>query len=180
LIRAPTGYFCSTLSQGLGVRCLRPRAIFSRSWSMCRIDASPTHVGDVQQAVDAAQVDEGPELGDIFNDALAALAGFQFGQELRFFLGPLGLDKRAAADDDVTPGFVDFKHDALDCAADVIADVGGPADVDLAGGQEDVHADVDQESALDLARDDSRDHVAFVDGFDDLHPGFDLFGLALA
>ena len=64
--------------------------------------------------------------------------------------------------------------------ADVIADVGGPADVNLAGGQEDVHADVDQQPALDLAGDDAGDHVAFVDGFDDLHPGLDFFGLALA
>ena len=35
--------------------------------------------------------------------------------------------------------------------ADVIADVGGPADIDLAGRQKDVDADVDQQAALDLA-----------------------------
>ena len=37
--------------------------------------------------------------------------------------------------------------------ADVVADVGRPADVDLAGRQEDVDADVDEQAALDLAGD---------------------------
>ena len=65
-------------------------------------------------------------------------------------------------------------------AADVVADVGRAADVDLAGRQEDVHADVDQQAALDLARDHAGDDVAFVDGLHDLQPGLDLLGLALA
>ena len=56
----------------------------------------------------------------------------------------------------------------------------GPADVDLAGRQEDVDADVDQQAALDLARDHAGDDVAFVDGLHDLHPLLDLLGLPLA
>ena len=84
LRRSPTGW---------RVFCLRPRAIFSFSWSMCRImtsiswsiltisrrmvDAAPAHVGDVQQAVDAAQVDERAELGDVLDHALAELADFE-------------------------------------------------------------------------------------------------------
>ena len=64
--------------------------------------------------------------------------------------------------------------------ADVLADVGRAADVDLAGRQEDVDADVDQQAALDLAGDAAGDDVAFVDGLHDLHPLFDLLGLALA
>ncbi len=144
------------------------------------IDSPPAHVGDVQQAVDASQVDERAELGDVFHHALAALAHFQFGQELGFFLRPLRFDQRPAADDDVPPRFVDLKHDALNGPADVIADVGGPADVHLAGRQEDVHADVDQKPALDLPRDYARDYVAFAHDFNHFHPGFDLLGLALA
>ena len=64
--------------------------------------------------------------------------------------------------------------------ADVIADVGRAADIDLAGRQEHVDADVDQQATLDLAGDDAGDDVAFVDGLHDLHPLFDLLGLALA
>ena len=48
------------------------------------VDAAPTHVGDVEQAVDAAEVDEGAELGDVLDDALADLALFDFAQEPLF------------------------------------------------------------------------------------------------
>ena len=64
--------------------------------------------------------------------------------------------------------------------ADVVADVVRAADVDLAGRQEDVDADVDEQTALDLAGDEAGDDVAFVDGLHDLHPLFDLLSLALA
>ena len=117
------------------------------------IDAAPAHVGDVQQAVDAAQVDERAEVGDVLDDALAELADFELLEQLGLLLRPLGLDEAAAADDDVAAGFVDLEHQALDLFADVFADVVRPADIDLAGRQEHVDADVDQQAALDLARD---------------------------
>jgi hypothetical protein len=59
------------------------------------IDATPAHVGDVEQAVDAAQVDERAEVGDVLDDALAALADFE-GLEQFFallLLGPLRFDQ---------------------------------------------------------------------------------------
>ena len=105
---------------------------------------------------------------------------FQLGQQLGLLLGPLGLDQRPAADDDVPPRLVDLQHEALDRPADVIADVGRAADVDLAGRQEHVHADVDQQPALDLPRGHAGDDVALVDRLHHLQPGLDLFGLALA
>jgi len=114
------------------------------------IDPSPAHVGDVQQAVDAAEINERTELGDVLDDALAALADFELGQELGLLFGPLGLDQRTAADDDIAPCFVDLQHQALDGLAQVVADVGWTTDVDLAGRQEHVHTDVDQQPALDL------------------------------
>ena len=46
------------------------------------IDAAPAHVGDVQQAVDAAQVDERAEVGDVLDDALAELADFELLEQL--------------------------------------------------------------------------------------------------
>ena len=79
-------------------------------------DAAPAHVGDVQQAVDAAQVDERAEVGDVLDHALAELADFELLEQLRLLLGPLGLDQAAAADDDVAACFVDLEHEALDRA----------------------------------------------------------------
>src|SRR5262249_25228635 len=114
-------------------------------------DAAPAHVGDVEQAVDATQVDEGPELGNVLDDALANLARLDLAQQLFLHLDALIFDELAAADHDVAAGLVDLENLALDGLADVVSDVGGPANVHLAGGQEDIDADVHQETALDLA-----------------------------
>ena len=89
-MREPTGYFWSTVSHGLGVRLLESQGdlfflvvdvqdlhfdfLIDGDHFGGMVDASPAHVGDVQQAVDAAQVDERAELGDVLDDALAALA----------------------------------------------------------------------------------------------------------
>ena len=81
------------------------------------------------------------------------------------------LDQLAAADDDVAPALVDLEDHALDLLIDVIGDVGRAADVDLAGRQEDVDADIDQQAALDLAGDLALDDVAFVIAGDDHLPG---------
>ena len=195
-MRLPTGYFSSTFSHGLARLLLQAQGdlfllvvdvqdlhfdfLVDGHHFRGMVDAAPAHVGDVQQAVDAAQVDERAELGDVLDHALAALADFQLGQQLGLLLGPLRFDQGPAADDDVAPRFVDLQHQALDGAADVVADVGRAADVDLAGRQEHVHADVDQQPALDLARDHAGDDVAFVDRLHHLQPGLDLLGLALA
>ena len=55
-----------------------------------------------------------------------------------------------------------------------------PADIDLAGRQEDVDADVDQQAALDLAGDHAGNHVAFLVLLDDLFPFLLSFRLAVA
>ena len=86
-------------------------------------DAAPAHVGDVQQAVDAAQVDEGAELGDVLDDALADLARLDLGEQLLLHLLALVFEQLAAADDDVAAGLVDLEDLALDGLADVVADV---------------------------------------------------------
>jgi hypothetical protein len=44
-------------------------------------DAAPGHVGDVQQAVEAVEVDERTEVGDVLDRALADVAGHHFGQQ---------------------------------------------------------------------------------------------------
>ena len=180
---------------GAGLFCFRPRAIFSFSRSTCRIITStswsmltisegwpmrPQLMSVMCNSVDSAQVDKLAELGDVFDHAFAELAGFEGREELRFLFGPLGFDQGPAADDDIAPRVVDFEDDALDGAADVVADVGRPADIDLAGRQKDVDADVDEQAALDFANDGAGDDVVLVNGFHHLAPGFDLFGLALA
>jgi hypothetical protein len=46
-------------------------------------DAAPAHVGDVQQAVHAVEVDERAEIGDVLDRALADVARGHLGEQLR-------------------------------------------------------------------------------------------------
>src|SRR5262249_50329748 len=142
-------------------------------------DPVPGHVGDVEQPIDAAQVDEGAELGDVLDDALADLARLDLGQELLLHLLALVLDELAPADDDVAAGLVDLEDLALDRLADVVGDVRWPADVHLAGRQEDVDADVDEQAALDLASDKAGDDVSLLVLLHDLAPFLLTFRLAV-
>ena len=144
------------------------------------VDAAPAHVGDVQQAVDAAEIDEGAELGDVLDDALADLARLDLAEQLLLHLLALVFEQLAAADDDVAAGLVDLEDLALDGLVDVVGDVRRPADVHLRGGQEDVDADVDEQAALDLARDQAGDDVAFLVLGDDVFPFLLPLGLAVA
>src|SRR5262249_13418727 len=64
-------------------------------------DPSPAHVGNVQQAIDAAQVNEGTKLGNILDHAVADLAGLDFGQELFLHLFALIFDQFSPADNNV-------------------------------------------------------------------------------
>src|SRR5262249_60493490 len=105
-------------------------------------DPAPAHVGDVQQAIDAAQVDEGAKFGDILDHARANLPRLDLGQQLLFHLLALILDQLAPTDNDIPPGLVNLQDFALDRLADVIRNIRRPADVYLAGRQEDVDADV--------------------------------------
>ena len=65
------------------------------------VDAPPGHVGDVQQAVDAAEIDEGAVVGDVLDHAVDDLALGQLGDDLGALLGARGFQDLAAGDDDV-------------------------------------------------------------------------------
>ena len=121
------------------------------------VDPAPAHVGDVQQAVDAAEVDERAEVGDVLDRALADLADLDLVEELLLqLLALISISlRRLTTMLRRLSSILRIMHSIV--LADVVADVGRAADVDLAGGQEDVDADVDQQAALDLAGDLARD-----------------------
>ena len=142
-------------------------------------DAAPAHVRDVQQAVDAAQVHERAEVGDILDDALARLADLDFLHQLYLHLLALFLDELAARDDDVASVLVDLQDFARDGLSDIFGDVAGAADVHLRGRQEYRDADVHKQPALDLAHHRAAHNVVFLVLGDDLFPSADAVGFSL-
>ena len=122
------------------------------------VDAPPGHVGDVQQAVDAAEIDEGAVVGDVLDHAVDDLALFEAGHDLAALLGAGLFQHRAARDDDIAAAAIHLQD--LEGLRHVHqrADVADRADVDLAARQEGHGAvEIDGEAALDAVEDDAFD-----------------------
>ena len=126
------------------------------------VDSPPAHVGDMKQSVETAEVDEGAELGDVLDDALADLADLDVLEELLLLLVALLLDQTTTRHDDVHARFIDLDDLALHLLADVLGDVAGPTDADLRRGQEDRDSDLHEQASLDLARDLANDVVTLL------------------
>ena len=136
------------------------------------LDALVADVGDVQQAVDAAEVDEGAIVGDVLDHALDDLALGQALDEAAALLGARLFEDGSARHDDIAAAAVHLQN--LERLGDVHqrADVAHRADVDLAAGQEgDGAAKVDGEAALDPAEDHALDALALVIFLLQLVPG---------
>jgi hypothetical protein len=94
-------------------------------------DAAPAHVGDVQQAVHAVEIDERTEIGDVLDDALADLAGLNGIEEVATLARALLFDEFAAGQNDVLPLEVDLENLEVVGLADVLIEVLGGLDVDV-------------------------------------------------
>jgi hypothetical protein len=119
------------------------------------LDALPGHVGDVQQAVDAAEVDEGAVVGEVLDHALdrpALPAGSPAAPRARRCTRLF--DHRAARDDHVVALLVELDDLEFEFLAFEVRGVANRAHIDQGAGQERAdRVDVDGEAALDLAVD---------------------------
>src|SRR5262249_50681092 len=93
--------------------------------------AAPGHVGDVQQAVDAAEIHKGPEIGDVFDDARTDLARLDLGQQFGLHRSAPVLQQLAAAHDDVAALLVDGDDGAFQGLAHELAEIRGASQVHL-------------------------------------------------
>jgi hypothetical protein len=113
------------------------------------VDVLPRQLGDVHEAVDAAEVDERTEVDDRGHDALADLALLQVGEEVLALLGLRLLEPGAAGQHDVVAVLVELDDLGLELLADVRLEVAHAAHLDQRRGQEAAQADVEDEAALD-------------------------------
>ena len=140
-------------------------------------DAAPRHVGDVQQAVDAAEVDERAVVGDVLDRAAQHLA---LGERLErglLLLGVLLLEERLAREDDVAALLVDLDDAHAQFLPAQRIEVADRPHVDLRAGQERADADVHGEAALDALDDAADDDLPVGVGLLDLVPDLHLLGL---
>src|SRR5690606_5674254 len=143
-------------------------------------DPAPAHVRDVEQPVQAAQVDERAEVRHVLDHALANLADQQLLDQLLALRLPLLLQDHPAADHDVAPPLVELDDLELERLAEKVLHVRNPAQSDLRTRQERIDAhEVDRHAALDLA-DQRAGHLLIVlVGRLDLLPDAQEVGLLL-
>jgi hypothetical protein len=131
------------------------------------VDAAPGHVGDVQQAVDTAEVHEGTVFGDVLDHTVHDVAFGQLADNLGALLGAGFFKDGAARDDDVATAAIHLEDLERLLEAHQRAGVAHGAHIDLRAGQE-RHgaAQIDGEAAL---------HAAEDRAFDALFAGIGLF-----
>ena len=120
------------------------------------------HVGDVEQAVDAAEVDKRAVVGEVLDGAGEDRALFQVFEGLRAALGLLFLENLLARDDDVAALLVQLDDADLNRLADVRVQIAHRAQLQLRAGQERLDADVHRQAALHAADDRPCDRSLLV------------------
>src|SRR5262249_45149212 len=81
------------------------------------VHPAPAHVGDVQEAVDAAEIDERTVLGEVLDDTVDDLAFLELLERLALELGALLLEEHAARQDDVAALLVELDDLELEVLA---------------------------------------------------------------
>ena len=159
----PTGYFVSMFSHGLDSICLSPRAIFSRSMSTDSTFTSiccsflTISVGWLMRPQLMSVMCSSPSMPPRSMNAPKSAIFFTVpvtSEPISSFLSVSAFCSSRCTSISLRremtmfpPLLVDLEDHRVDVAADPVADLAGPADVDLAGGQEHRHADVHQQAA---------------------------------
>ena len=133
-------------------------------------EAAPAHVGDVEQAVHAIEVDERAEVGEVLDHALDGAADLDGVEKALPLFAALLLDEFAARKDDVFPVVVDLDDLEIVGVADELLEILGRNNVDLRAGEKRLDADVDDEAAFDDRLDLAFDEAVAVEDLDDLLP----------
>src|SRR5690606_10184798 len=140
-------------------------------------DAAPDYGGDVQDAVDAAEVDERTVVGDVLDDALDDGAFMQGFEQLFAFLAHAGLEDGAARQHDVVALAVELDDLEFEGLALVGGGVLDGTQIDQRTRQEGADAvGHDRQAALDLAGDGAVDQLARFQGRFAFNPGRQALG----
>ena len=143
------------------------------------VDVLPGQLGNVDQTVNTAEIDESAEVDDGGHHAFTDLTLLELGQEGLADLG-LGLLKvLAAGQNHVVTVLVELKDLGLDLLTDVRGEVADTTHLNEGGRQEATQTDVDDEAALDGFDDGAlNDAVSFLDLLD-VAPGALVLGTLL-
>ena len=133
-------------------------------------NALPGNIGDVQKAVDAAQIDKCAIVGDVLDHAVDNLAFLEVGHQFLALLGPALFQHGAPRDHDVAAPLIHFQNLEGLGRVHQRGDVAHRAHIHLAAGHEGNGAvEIDGKAAFDAAKNDAGDFFIDREGF--LQPG---------
>ena len=137
------------------------------------VDAPPRDIRDVQQTVDAAEIDEGAVVGDVLDHAFQDLSFLKVRDKLAALFLSAFLEDGAARDHDVAAAAVHLEDLERLRRTEQRRDVADGTDVDLAARQERHGArKVDGETALDPAEDRAGHLLIGLEALLQQRPGF--------
>ena len=64
-------------------------------------EATPRHIGDMEESIETVEVDESPEVGEVLDRALANIAGHHLGQQGGSARVPFVLNDLTSAKDNI-------------------------------------------------------------------------------
>ena len=135
------------------------------------IDPPPCDIGNMQKAVDTAEIDESAVIGDVFDHTFENLALLKISQQFVALLGAGFFQNRAAGNDDVSAAAIHFQDLERLRGSHQRSDIADGAHIDLAAGQKgDSTGKVDGEPALDAAKDGAGNAFGFLEGDFKLRP----------
>src|SRR3984957_6617510 len=135
------------------------------------VDPAPCDIGDVQQAVDAAEIDERAVVGDVLDDAVDDLALFEVLHQLLALLGAGLFQHGATRHDDVAAAAIHFQDLERLLVVHQRRHVANRPDIDLRARQEGHGTvEIDGEAALDLVEDDALDLFVVLERLLELAP----------
>ena len=139
-------------------------------------DPAPRDVGDVQQAVEPAEVDEHSVVGDVLDHAADQLALFEDRHGLFLDLALLLFEDGLARQHDVGAAAVEGDDPRLDLLSEVVFEAPVRQQVDQRPGEKRAHADVNRQAALDPLENGAADRARVLEGLLDRAPGLELGG----
>ena len=137
------------------------------------INPLPGNIGNVQQAVDTAQINKCAVIGDVLDNAFQHLAFGQIGHQFGTRFGAGFFQHRTTRDNDVVALRVHLQNLERLRRTHQGRDVANRADIDLAARQECHGAGkIDNEAAFDPAEDNTIDALGGLEGLFQFRPGF--------
>ena len=153
-----------TLGFGIVANDLNLDGLADRQGFCRMVDAAPRDIGDMQQTVHTAEIDERAVIGDVFDHALENLAFLEVGKKLVALFGPGFFQDGAARNNDIATASIHFQDLERLRRPHQRANVADRADIDLATGQECHGAGkIDSKAAFDPAEDRAGDAFGFFE-----------------